>query len=87
MIDSTVLSIAEREVDQGRDVEPMIRRRQPRADHHKIVYRMIGLSTNGTYLFDQKNDTEVAARFICRLKADFLCSFITNMLQQQSSVK
>jgi hypothetical protein len=66
------MKISERNVNLNNEIENHIRNRHADISGEKIMYRTIGFSLHGTHLFDFKNEVSVGARFICKIKPDFL---------------
>jgi hypothetical protein len=46
------------------------------------VFRVIGFSKSGTTLFDLKHDEHTNAKYLCKLKADFLVTFLSQISNQ-----
>ena len=42
-----------------------------------IMFRTIGFCIAGCPLFDLKNDEKLASKFICRIKPEFIITFIS----------
>ena len=78
------MKVTERTVNQRLEIEEHIKNRQQDITGDTLLYRTIGFSLQGTYLFDFKN--QVGSQFICKIKADFLSSFLSQMIMHETRV-
>jgi hypothetical protein len=69
-------------VDFRREIQVNVSNRDPPIHSDSLLYRVIGLSGVGTYLFDLKNDKKAESKLICRIHPDFIVSFVGNLVRQ-----
>ena len=61
------------------EVQPLVRSQHSPLLPDTTVYRVLGFSKSGTTLFDLRHDNDSRAKFLCKLKADFVISFISQV--------
>lgn len=68
------------DVDLRNDVQKLIKVRHLPLKGEATIFRCIVFSMTGTTLLDYKFDYNLKSKFICKIKAEFLTSFLTQIV-------